>query len=188
MSKSVALIYGFAEGPLHGKKFTRALQTSGYEVVNNPAEADIVITHSAGCYYVPFLHNHQRILLINPTYWPGKSRRKRAIARIRFDLLHILPTRQGPYFLHKTMWNLFYAVTDSARNRDIIHRSGRYLLQASLDHHRTAIVRNTADPWLTPDVEHLRKAHPKVQIFHVPGDHDDCWLHPERYISLLQSL
>lgn len=47
------------------------------------------------------------------------------------------------------------------------------------------VVRNTEDSFCTPDLASLPFSH-KPRFVEIPGQHDDCWLHPERYLPVIQ--
>jgi len=186
MPRTVALIYGFGEGPWHGKQFTKRLTSADFTVVTDTAAADIVIAHSAGVFYVPELHRHQVVMLINPSYWPGKHTPIQMAQKIGLDIIYN-GLRHPLYLLQKTAHNIFYICRDFPRTREIIRRSKNFELAKAVTHHKTIVVRNHADTWLTPNLQKLQTAFPTLRIHHVPGEHDDCWLHPDRYVDLLQS-
>lgn len=187
MPKTVHFLYGFGEGTWHSKKFRRVLIRHGFSVVDSLDQAGIVIVHSAGAFYVPKLRDDQWLMLINPPYWPGKSTSKRAREKVRYDLAHAILSKHLPYFLKKTFWNVAYGVGRLGHTRLIMRTAPTYHLRAELRHKRTILVRNNDDAWLTPDLDHLKKAIPRLKIHHLTGEHDDCWYNPQPYVNLLQS-
>src|SRR5690348_14896227 len=97
MSKpSVALLYGFGEGTWHGRRFRSVLETQGFTVADQAEEADIVIAHSAGCFYLPQTSKKQLTVLIGPPYWPGRSMvanfLRKAVSDFRYYRTHHLIT------------------------------------------------------------------------------------------------
>lgn len=42
------LAFGLMEGPGSAKKMIRELELRGYDIVQNPSEADLLIAHSGG--------------------------------------------------------------------------------------------------------------------------------------------
>jgi len=190
MSKhaTVTIIYGFTEGAWHGKRFRRVFREHGYSVTERAAEADIIIAHSAGAFYVPkSLRSDQLLILIDPPYWPERP----IMLRSRNMVLHMIQSIRKDnhpfYQLHKTVHNFVYLVRHQALNREMIRHARTFDLAAELKHPRTILVRNRHDPWLTPDLEHLKLIQPKLRIRQLPGGHDDCWHNPQRYVNLLQS-
>jgi hypothetical protein len=184
-SKTVAFIYGFTEGKWHGKRFRRVLREHGYTVEEDPAAADIVIAHSAGAFYVPLLNDAQRLVLINPPYWPERALHTRARNMTLQLLRDVRPGNQPFYHTHKTAHNLTYLVRHARTNRAIIRRAYHFNLEDEIRHPNTILVRTDDDPWLTPELDGLKKFNRHLQIHRMPGGHDDCWLHPEAYLQFL---
>ncbi len=188
MSKTVAFIYGFTEGEWHGKRFRRLLRERGYEVVYKLSEADVIIAHSGGVYRLPDkLQPGQRLVLIDPPYWPERPVRLRAVRMVAHMVWSVRPGNAPFYQLHKTAWNFRYLVHHAELNRAMVRRANTYDLEQEITHPGTVLVHNATDPWLTPDLDGLQLINPSLRIVHIAGGHDDCWVHPERYINLLQS-
>jgi hypothetical protein len=184
----VSFIYGFTEGEWQGHRFRKALAVADYSITKDVRSADIIIAHSGGCYYVPLdLRDDQLVILINPTYWPGKPLARRAAA-MSLQIVKAIRCGNEPLFqLHKTFRNLGYLFWHSGKNYEIIRRAKKFELPVEAKHRNTIIIRNLHDPWLTPDLKNLKRLNPHLQILELSGEHDDCWVHPERYINLLQS-
>ncbi|MDB5169843.1 MAG: hypothetical protein JWN82_239 [Candidatus Saccharibacteria bacterium] len=189
MATKVAIQYGVVTGPWVGKKFRRALTAAGYRHVEDIAEADIIITHSAGCFWLP--PSDQPLLLINPLYWPGKTIRQRVKDRARSHRHYRQNGYPLGYWLGRTWWGVYYGIVDYRRTRKIMNYAEQFDLPqaiAAIAGRRVVIVRNDKDDWLTPDLDSLRAANPKLSIISVPGDHDNCWYNPEPYIAAIRSL
>lgn len=187
--KTVAFIYGFTEGEWHGKRFRHLLREKGHEVVKDPLAADIIIAHSGGVFYVPKpLKNHQLLVIINPPYWPERPVTERARNMILHMMRSVYPGN-GPLFqLYKTTWNFRYLIHHTKTNREMIARISTYDLENEISHPNTILVRNAHDPWLTPQLDGLKDINPVLRIHHLSGGHDDCWLRPETYINLIESV
>ena len=71
--QTVAVIPGFGEGAWHQKRLLNAFEKLGYIAEADAAQADIIIAHSAGCFYLPKVRPQQQVVLIGPPYWPGRS-------------------------------------------------------------------------------------------------------------------
>jgi len=188
MAKTVAFIYGFTEGKWHGHRFRKALQDKAYEILYNPRIADVIIAHSAGCYHVPIdLRHDQQVLFINPTYWPGKPLLFRAFKMFGQLVIAVRLGNHPLYQLQKTAHNLWYLVWHADSNRDMVKRAKKFELPVEIKHRHTTLVRNQHDPWLTPDLDDLKKLNKNLRIVHMPGWHDHCWEFPEQYLHLIQS-
>jgi hypothetical protein len=182
----VHIVYGFTEGNWHGKKFRRALRDRGYSMTHDITRADYVIAHSGGCYDVPPLADNQRLMLINPTYWPGRSLAERAKNMSQQIVKSIRPGNKPFYHLYKTLRNIGYLFYHHRTNQFMIRRSKTFNLEQEIKHGKTLLVRNDHDPWITPDLDRLQSLNKQLHIARLPGEHDDCWLHPEPYIDYLE--
>lgn len=187
VSKSVAIIVGFTEGKWHARRLEKALRARGHTVVSDFTNADVIFAHSGGCYSVPLnLKPHQLVMLVNPTYWPGRSVPERGRVMVQQALRLLLPGYHPLYHFWKALHNVCYFFWHAGQNLAIIRHAPRYNLEQELQHKHTILVRNQDDPWLTPDFRDLQAIHPHLQVIELPGDHADCWLHPDRYIDLLE--
>jgi hypothetical protein len=187
-SKSVAIIVGFTEGDWHRRQLQLALEKRGYRTTSDLASADVIFAHSGGCYNVPLNLRHQQlVMLVNPTYWPGRTLHKRAQIMSLHLIYAIRPGHHPRYHAWKTLHNIGYLFWHGSQNLSMVRRAPKYNLEAELKHVRTILVRNQTDPWLTPDFRDLQHTNPHLKTVELPGDHDDCWLHPDTYVDLLES-
>jgi hypothetical protein len=185
--KTVALQYGIASGERQGKRFRRALKQAGYKVIKDAAKADIIVAHSAGCFWLPEAPTHQKLMLIDPPYWPGKTVGERGKQRLKTNLHPRKQNYHIPYWLARNLWGLFYVIRDIKRTRAIVRLAGIYDLATVVQNHRALLIHNDDDDWLTANLEELDQTNPNLIVRHLPGDHDNCWYNPQPYIDLLQS-
>lgn len=188
MKVRVALTYGIFTGPHVGIAFRKELINAGYEIVTSTHIADIIIAHSAGCFWLPNASKKQKLLLINPPYWPGRSMNERVRARL---VNYPYFRQRGQSFkswLVRTFWAAYYIVTDVPRSLRIIKRSYSFDLKEVLKGRRVHIIRNEHDDLLTPRFDELGNEFTLVTMTSLPGDHDDCWANPMLYIAELQKL
>lgn len=190
MSKArVFIIYGFAEGPWHGRLFRQELVKAGFEPVDNTDNADIIIAHSGGCFYLPEPPKEKLTVLINPPYWPGKPLIKSAFQNAwhNFAVLgqNNLPTS---FWLKKTAWNAIYLLMSFRKTVLIALNARRRNFYMALKKRRTLLVRSEHDVWLAPEANRLLKPYVKVEFYQVPGWHDHCWLEPKSYVKVIQSV
>ena len=187
MATTVAVIYGVLTGPRVSAGFRQELNKQGYTVITDPSQADIVICHSGGCFEIATFRNN-KLLLINPPYWPGKTGRQRAAARVKSHLAfrkHGYTLRQ---WLWRSFWGGFYGFLYVKRHIFMTRMLPKFNLDTELGSATTVIIRNQDDDWLTPNTAELIANHPNITIVHIPGDHDNCWIHPEAYVAALKSL
>jgi len=188
MNNKIKIQYGIFAGEGNGIRLRKALRAAGYEVVKTADQADIIIAHSAGCFWLPEAHSHQKLMLIDPPYWPSKTIRERARSRSRNNLRYRRFGYSFRYWMARNLWGAYYAIRDYRRTMRIVRHAPAYDLSAIVHNRTVLLVRNEHDDWLTPDLDELEASNPKLKVAHIPGDHDHITHHPEVYVRLLQSL
>ncbi len=181
MSKTVSIIYGGAEGSRTGLRLKNALLEAGYVYERNPAKADVIIAHSAGCYLVPNNIQASTTLLVGIPHWPGKSIFKGVRQKFAHDIRYCLSNRYRRWFLYKSFWNTIYFLRFDKAVRTLKGRSQGRLWELR---GKVIVVRNDDDFFCMPEFEKLPfKSTP--QYVTIEGTHDDLWINPAVYISLL---
>ncbi len=184
--QTVVIQYGIAAGQRQGVRLRKCLRQAGYEVIRDPAKADIILAHSAGCFELPLAPTTQKLLLINPSYWPGRTPWQRGRKRIRSNLRYRKYNYPLAYWLQRNAWGWFYLLRDLKRSRWIFKHVYEYDLEQAIRNHRAILVRNDDDDWLTDDLDYLDEANPGLTIVRIPGDHDDLLFNPAPYVALLR--
>jgi hypothetical protein len=185
--KSVFLIYGFAEGNWHGKKFKQELIKAGFEIADHVDDADIIVAHSGGCFYLPEAKPGQLTVLIGPPYWPGKSVVTSMTQKIWSDAVYCLRDGHVAYWLQKTFWNGVYTLASIKRVIQIALNAQRHNFYLALNQREVIIIRANNDCLLTPNYKTSLHKHAQFQSYDLPGQHDDCWLDPTPYVKVLKS-
>lgn len=177
----VCIIYGFCEGPRMSTLMHQELKRAGHELTNDPYAADIVIAHSGGCFLVPHDLPASQVLMIGLTYWPGKSIARALVQKSWNDYLHHRSDRKARAWAKKTLWNGVYFWK--------MHRNAHMLIKRRRGDfwkvERLTLIRNEEDPFCTPKLDSIPFA-VKPRYVTLPDQHDDCWLHPERVIAVIQ--
>lgn len=181
VAPAVCILYGLCEGKRIGTPFERAARAAGFRIVRNPEVADIIVGHSGGCFAVPPISRAKLVVLIGLPHWPGKSTLRALIQKIALDAR----TGRGrlPQLAHKTFWNVVY-FGNFANN----WRMWRGKNSGNCRHitARTVLIRNQKDTFCTPNFANLPFQTPPA-LLAVDGQHDDCWLHPERYLAIIKA-
>jgi hypothetical protein len=185
MAASIAIIYGFTEGKLHGKRFRRALQKQGYEIETDLASADVIVTHSGGAFTTPPLSAKQLLVHIDPPYWPGRSLRRRTLHMMSQFFTAIRPGNSFWWRCEMSLYNISYLIGHFRSNLQMARTASTFRLEDAVKHGRTILIRTEHDPWLTPELARLRKINPHVIFHSLPGDHIDCWVNPDSYIDII---
>jgi hypothetical protein len=185
--KTVTVIEGFAGGPLHTRQFRNALTQAGFKVIKNRQEADIIIAHSAGIYGIPQTSSAKLLILIGPTYWPGRRLIKRVIRHTQTSRRYHVSNFGWRYYIWKKILEFYYFFRrHSYMWLGIIHNNrlehlNRLIRQPG---RKTLIIRNQDDPFSGPGLEQAIKGS-NLSFVELPGVHDDYVTNPKPYIDLL---
>jgi hypothetical protein len=185
--KTVAVIEGFAGGPMHTRHFKKALSEAGFIPIKSRVEADIIIAHSAGIYAIPQEAKAKLMVLIGPTYWPGKLLPKRSFAHTRSSGKYHLTNFGLRYYVWKKLLEIYYFF----RRHEylwlgIIHNNKLDRIYALADKpgREIIVIRNQDDPFTTPKIANQLK-HRSIKFIELPGVHDHFLRNPQPYIDLL---
>lgn len=183
----IALIYGIGEGDYHGRTFVAELQKAGFEVVRKPEEADVILTHSGGCFFLPPLDLNQKFVLINPPYWPGKSLVKSTVQKIRIDFIDFVRDGKLLQWFYKTTINIAHILRFIFKSLTITLHARRQRFYEALRDENTIIIRSDQDTFLSPEADQLlkQKYSHAIPMYHVAGQHDTCWRDPQPYIDII---
>lgn len=178
--KSVGFVYGWSEGSWQSKKFRKYLERHGY-TISNPKDADIIIAHSSGCYLVPEKNAAKQVILIGLPYWPGKSLFTSVLQNIKVGVSNHSRGTDIFWWINKMSHNLWYIVARPKASYDVLskHRV------ENLPQNNVTLVRNTDDTFCHKDINKILPQCQKYNFVEIPGDHEDCWLHPEKYVPLI---
>jgi hypothetical protein len=165
-----------------GRRFEKALAAKGYQIIHDASQADIIVTHSAGCLLLPKKVRAKQIIQLGP-YWPEHLWFAAAWRKITDDMRTHHKASDLGFWLDKCMWNFVYLLrlpTNFRFAQGIKH--GSHWRHG----HITTVVRARFDPFC--------EQWPKSQSFETsptylsfPGNHDDCWRKPAPYIALIKS-
>lgn len=168
--KTVAIQYGFAEGPKIANKFIASLRAEGWELA--PVEkADIIIAHSGGCRAIANESSAKKILLVNISPWPEVGIFGALAKKIASEHFNV----------NKLFWNLWYGITKISYASTM---RGNYSLSPP---HKTIVIRNKNDTYM-PKKRLTELEAASYEIIELPGTHDDIWDNPKSYIHLINSL
>lgn len=181
---TICIVYGFAEGPAVGRALRAALTDAGFSVIKDPAQADIIIAHSGGCFVLPAKHQAKLVVIIGLTHWPKKPLIVGTAQKVWQDFQAHRQNGLLKTWLRKSGWNLVYA-GNMRRNLQMLRgqrRGAAWQTSAA----RLVLVRNKEDTFCTPDLHNL-PFKTKPIVVELIGQHDDCWLHPAPYVAIVQS-
>ncbi|HEX8182123.1 MAG TPA: hypothetical protein VF575_00810 [Candidatus Saccharimonadales bacterium] len=185
---TVAIMPGFGEGSWHTNRLARELTTHGYRPVQDASIADIVVTHSAGCFFLPNTRHNKLLILIDPPYWPGRSNIVRICQKTWWDFVAHIRRRKVGFYLHKTAWNWVYILANIARVVKIGQLARKHNFHEALAHETVAIIRNDHDAWFMPNAAEALPTNETFTFYRLPGEHDDCWLYTREHADLIHHI
>lgn len=183
--KTVAIIYGWAEGPWQGGKFKKQLEQSGFRLSSDPRSADVIIGHSAGCYFLPEAVGARLIILIGLPFWPRKLLIISLLQKLWWEIHHHRRNSDLTWWLHKTIHNIWYTLTKPSLTPKALIAHRRRNLPSVSEGRKIILIRNDADTFCHPDIQNSLEAARKYHPVELAGGHDDCWMNPKPYIDLL---
>lgn len=180
-AKTAYIGYGFMEGSLHGRRMRRALRQRGYTVTASPNDAAVVILHSGAYLICPEPKPTQQFLLIDPSTSNTQRVLTKILRHALYDIRHVLLSSQWRFWCSKTLYNWCYFATHFksalAMYRKLPESIPRLEHLVSLPH--ITVTRSADTSWhYVVDLDDSN-----THIFN--DSHDDCWLHPDRYLDLL---
>lgn len=186
--KKVCIKYGIGEGDYHGRTFVAALKEAGFEIIRGGLEADIVVTHSGGCFFLPPPGRDQVFIIINPPYWPGKSLGRRTLQKVLRDFMDYARDGKLLQWSWKTTMNIAHILRYLIKALTMTLHTRKQRFYEALNESGTTIVRTDGDTFLTPDANELlrRQAGRKFTFIRLPGQHDSCWRDPSPYVEIIK--
>lgn len=186
--KTVAVIEGFAGGPMHTRQFRKALSQAGFKVVKDRRQADVIVAHSAGIYGIPAEAKAKLLMLIGPTYWPGRRLIKRTLRHTRSSGSYHLRKFGFRFYLWKKILEFYYFFRRHTYMwLGILHnnRLGHLNMLIHQPDRQTLIIRNREDPFNSPELKN-KISGSNLEYIQLPGVHDDYVTNPQPYIDLLK--
>lgn len=186
--QKVCVIAGFTEGSHHTRRFIQAVRNAGLDITNDPVQASIIVTHSAGCFLLPSDTSSKLIVLASPPCEYSDSIFKNTLRKVGIDYKAHRELRRLRHFIHKTGWSSLYFFTHTKRHREMLRHmphsvSNLPMIQAR----KTVVIGTKDDPW-SSRISHATITRNTDYIFiNMNATHDDIWMHPERYVAIIQS-
>lgn len=182
----VALVYGYGEGGWSGAYFRRALEQAGFAYTDNVSQADIVISHSAGCFYLPESAKHDQLtVLIGPPFWPDRSVIANSFRKFGHDFAAYRRDSMTKAWLTKSFWNSLYIVSAIPRALAMWRHARRQDFYRVLRNKQVVIIRAEYDDFMTPEADKLLSGKADFRFYSIPGhQHDDLWRYPELYLVI----
>src|SRR5690349_11673005 len=104
------IIGGWSEGYRHEIKLRQGLTAAGIDITSSSRSADIIITHSAGFYFLPKEPGRRLTVIIDPPYWPGKNMATRILQHMILQAPAQIRQWGLSYWLKHRFWNTAYII------------------------------------------------------------------------------
>jgi hypothetical protein len=174
----VYIAYGWPEGPWQSRKLTTALQKSNYQVTKSLEEADIILSHSAGCYILPSKVSAKLILLIGIPNWPNRIVFKCAMEKVRLE-------PKDSKLLYKTVRHVLYGLFRPIRLYTLVKTYRRQALP-EFKGSQVVVVHNQLDTFMNETVSRKLANQNKWLYKNLNGQHDDLWDNPSPYVEIIE--
>jgi len=181
---TLCVLYGLNEGPVIGGQFEQACTTAGFAIVNDPAKADYIFAHSGGCLLIPPINQAKTVVLVGIPYWPSRPWLFSTVIKVWREAKYYHSHHQLRHWGRKWLYHTYYAFNISAGLQMWRNLSPTKPWNSPQPQ---VILRNNEDAYCSPEVFQIDFRGPR-KFVSMQGGHDDCWIHPKRYIRLLQSV
>lgn len=180
----VAFVHGWAEGAWSASKFSRAFEEAGFEVTNDVRRTDIIISHSAGCYFVADYPAAKLVVLIGLPLWPGKPI---IVSLLQKLFLEVLEHRRDKllWYIKKLAHNTWDIATKPTSLFQFLINRRRQKLPITKTGQKIILIRNSNDRFSSPKACQQIARQNGYQLIEVAGLHDDCWINPEKYVEIV---
>ena len=183
--KTVAILYGWSEGPWHTKKLATHLKAEGFNIINDVKTADVILAHSLGCYMLPANVKAKKIVLIGIPYWPGRSIVDSLIHNLRLEAKQ----RRGfTWWLNRSIHAAFYILLRSPYTIKGLRKRSKLKFNLPPKNTDVVLIRNELDGFCHPDIQKLIPKLSKYSLKQLPGGHEDWWINPKTYVDILKKL
>lgn len=176
---------GWAENRWKTSDLLKQLEAAGGRFAKKVEKADIIIAHSAGCHMITSGLPAQLVVLIGPTYCPGRSLLIRAAKEWLFDSLFYFRNLLIVPWLLKNIYYLVYGLLHPLKSLRIFQLIRQPLPEATLHGYKTLVIRNIDDYFCDQTIDELVQAWPSSALKKLPGRHDDIWVNPRPYIETI---
>ncbi len=182
---TVAFVYGWAESTWQSQRMQQALIKNGYTLINDRINADILIAHSEGCFWVPPQTKAKVIMLVGLPYWPDRSLFTSVRKKLKEDYSSTHKEDGTLWWLNKLMHNIWYILTKPQTSYYVLTKHKPENFPSAAPGRHIILVRNKADTFCHPEVKQLLPVTEAYQLISFSGGHDDNWSHPQPYIDLI---
>ncbi len=185
MSKTVALVYGWAEGPWEAKKFINELNLHEFQLSKDVHTADILVAHSLGCYLIPPECVAKTIVLNGTPLWPHRTYLGSLTRKLKREFYYHKNSDDLKWWFSKFIHNIYYTIS-----RPIVswHAITKNQIENIPSNAKVLIVHNQNDSFSETSAMKTLAKENSYKFIGFGGLHDDIWTNPKPYVDLLKRL
>ena len=183
--KTVAIIHGWAGGPKLGKHFYDSLKDAGLKAISKASDADFIIAHSTGCYFLPKTSKAKLIVCLDPPYWPGEPIVERWMRMNKNETKYLIKRFKFLRFFRNKLWEIFYIFAKPSYSWSVLKNQSHLDFLEQQSDKQMILVRNLDDEFCSPQIKKVVGAYKNVRYVEIPGYHSDYYTNPKPYIDLL---
>lgn len=178
---SYAFSYGLFCGPRHSKQLTSMLNQAGLRLASNSTQADIIIAHSAGCWFNP-APRPKLVIYIGPALGqPIFITWLRANKYNIVSFIHEHLIKNGARIYSS---NFMYGFLQPLRSLKIILMA-RHAACNPPQKSSVLVIVNRYDPWPQSAALNTYVDQKPWTFIALPGSHDNIWANPKLYVELI---
>lgn len=185
--KTLAIVHGWSEGPWQSRRFCKELAKTELQFIKRAEDADVIVAHSEGCYWVPRKNKASLILLIGIPHWPGRHLFTSVILNLKANYSFARGDESLAYWFTKLTRNLWYIITRPYQSYRVLKLHNLRFLPRQSSTKRVVMIRNHLDTFTHPKIDKILDQVKRYKYVEYPGVHDDCWSHPHKYIELIEN-
>lgn len=184
MKKSVAILYRLAEGARVSKRLTELLRRHNFIITTDVQNADIIIAHSDGVYFVPKKSKVKKVLLVGASLGFKRGIFQIQSRKVKLDFKYAVKTKQKAYWGSKSVWNAFYLLTQIPYALAMKKHAFEYkTLLPEIESAEVFVITYKNDPWSGDTNADEKQRFPYYKYIMINGVHDDLWFNPEKYLK-----
>ncbi len=176
---------GWAENRWKTHKLLDGLAGAGGTPVQRAADADVLITHSAGGHVLPAGIKARLVVLISPTYVLDRPFFVSIFLEYVMDSVDYFRRLLIYPWLLKNLYYVFFGLFHPIRTVRIYQQVRQPLTIDGLKGNRILLIRNENDFFSSPQIKKLAQEQPNVKYVELPGRHDNVWIEPQPYVDLI---
>jgi hypothetical protein len=154
-------------------------------VIKKAGQADVIIAHSTGCYFLPNKAKASLTILINPPYWPGEPIVERWLRMNKNETKFILRRFGWGTFLKNKLWEIYYIFAKPSYTWSVLKNQSHLDFINQFPDRNMVLARNTEDEFCSPQIEEIISSRKNFKYVEIPGYHSDYYTNPQPYIELL---